>query len=55
MVEQAVRDARLLGDVTDPRGVVPLARKDPHCRLDDETALLLAPGLALAGGSRLCD
>ena len=51
VVEQAVGDARLLGDVADARGVVALAREDADGRLDDEAALLLAPGLALAGGA----
>ena len=51
VVEQAVRDARLLGDVADAGGVVAVAREDAHGGVDDEAALLLAPGLTVAAGA----
>ena len=45
MVEQAVRDAGLLGDVADARGVVAVAGEDADGGVDDEAPLLLARGL----------
>ena len=51
MVEQAVRDACLLGDVADARGVVAVAGEDAHGRVEDEAALLLARGLPVAAGA----
>ena len=33
VVEEPVRDTCLLGDVADPARVVPLAREDPHRRV----------------------
>ena len=50
MVEQAVRDACLLRDVADAGGVVAVAREDAHGGVEDEAALLLAPGLTVAAG-----
>ena len=41
VIEQPVRDARLLGDVADARGVVALAREDADGRVEDQPALLL--------------
>ncbi len=41
MVEEAVRDARLLRDVADARGVEAVAREDAHGRVEDLPALLL--------------
>jgi hypothetical protein len=40
VVEEPVRDSRLLGDVTDPRGVIALAREDADGRVEDEPALV---------------
>ena len=51
MVEQPVRDARLLGDVADAGGVVAVAREDAHGRVEDEAPLLLARGLTVAAGA----
>ena len=45
VVEQAVRDAGLLGDVADARGVVAVAGEDADGGVDDQAPLLLAPGL----------
>ena len=42
VVEEAVRDARLLGDVADARRVVALAREHTHGRVEDQTPLPLA-------------
>jgi hypothetical protein len=36
-----VRDTGFLGDVTDPAGVVALARKDAHGRVENEPTLVL--------------
>ena len=41
VVEQTVRDACFLGDVTDPAGVVALARKDAHGSVENEPTLVL--------------
>ena len=41
VVEQAVRDARLLGDVADARGVEALVREHPDGGVEDETPFLL--------------
>ncbi len=41
VVEQAVRDPRLLGDVADPRTVVAAAREHAHGRVEDQLSLLL--------------
>ena len=51
MVEQAVRDACLLRDVADAGGVVAVAREHAHGGVEDEAALLLAPGLTVAAGA----
>ena len=51
MVEQAVRDARLLGDVADARGVVAVAGEDADGGVEDQAALLLACRLTVAGGA----
>jgi len=40
VVEESVRDARLLGDVADSRGVEALAGEDAHRRLEDPPPLL---------------
>ena len=45
VVEEPVRDARLLGDVADAGGVVAVAGEDADGGVEDEAALLLAPGL----------
>ena len=50
MVEQAVRDACLLGDVADPGRVEAVAREHAHGRVEDVPALLLR-----AEGSVACD
>jgi hypothetical protein len=44
VVEEAVRDAGLLGDVADARGVVALAGEDPDGRVEQEPSLLLLRG-----------
>src|SRR6476620_10210375 len=41
VVEQAVRETRFLGDVTDPAGVVALARKHAHGSVENEPTLVL--------------
>jgi hypothetical protein len=41
VVEQTVRDTRFLGDVTNPAGVVALARKDAHGSVENEPTLVL--------------
>ena len=41
VVQQAVRDACLFGDVTDARGVVALAREHAHGRVENEPTLVL--------------
>src|SRR5262249_61777614 len=41
VVQQAVRDPGLLGDVSDARLVIPLPREDTHGRVEDETPLVL--------------
>ena len=55
MVEQAVRDPRLLGDVTHPGGVVAAAGEDPDGSVEDESSLLLARRLPIARRALLCD
>ena len=40
VVEEPVRDAGLLRDVADPRGVVALPREDPHRRVQEQPALV---------------
>ena len=55
MVEQAVRDARLLGDVADARGVEAVAREDAHRGVEDPATLLLGARLALALRALLSD
>ena len=40
MVEEPVRDPRLLGDVADAAGVVALRREDADGRVEDEAALV---------------
>ncbi len=40
MVQEPVRDARLLGDVADPGRVVAVASEDPHGRREDQPALV---------------
>ncbi len=42
VVQQPVRDARLLGDVADARGVEPVAREHANGGVEDPPALLLA-------------
>ena len=39
MVQEPVRDARLLGDVADARGVVAVAGEDAHGRVEDQAPL----------------
>ena len=51
MVEQAVGDACLLGDVADAGGVVAVACEHAHGGVEDQAALLLAPGLTVAAGA----
>ena len=41
VVEQPVRDAGLLGDVTDAAVVIAAAREDPHGGVEEQPALLL--------------
>ena len=55
VVEQAVRDPSLLGDVTDARGVVAVAGEDANGGIDDEATLLLARGLPVAARALACD
>ena len=55
VVEQAVRDPRLLGDVADARGVVAVPGEDANGGVDDEAALLLARGLPVAPRALACD
>ena len=50
VVEQAVRDPRLLGDVADARGVVAVSGEDADGGIEDQAALLLARGLPVAPG-----
>ena len=52
VVEQAVRDARLLGDVADARGVEALAREHAHGGVEDQTPFLLRTCRALGQGRR---
>ena len=47
MVQEPVRDARLLGDVADPGRVVAVAGEDPHSGREDLPALV---GGRTAGG-----
>ena len=49
VVEQAVRDAGLLGDVTDAGGVVAVAGEDADGSVEDEAAFLLARRLPVPG------
>ena len=51
MVEQSVRDAGLLRDVADAGGVVAVACENAHGCVEDEAALLFAPGLTVAAGA----
>ena len=46
-----MRDAGLLGDVTDPRGVVAVPREDADGGVEDEAALLLTCRLTVSGGA----
>ena len=48
VVEQAVRDPGLLGDVADARGVEAVSGEDANRGVEDPATLLLGPGLALA-------
>ena len=41
MVEQSVRDTRLLGDVADARGVEALVREHPDGGVENQTPFLL--------------
>jgi hypothetical protein len=41
VVEEAVRDARLVGDVAHPGRVEALVREDPHRGVEDDAPLLL--------------
>jgi alpha-methylacyl-CoA racemase len=52
VVQQAMRDARFLGDVTDARCVEPLAREDADGCVEDQTPFLFSTGCALAQGRR---
>ena len=52
VVEQSVRDARLLGDVTDARGVEALVREHPDGRVENETPFLLRSCRTLDQGGR---
>ena len=52
VVEQAVRDARLLGDVADARRVEALVREHAHGRVEDQTPFLFGTGGALGQGRR---
>ena len=52
MVEQAVRDARLFGDVADARGVEALAREHADRGVEDQTPFLFGTGRALGQGRR---
>ena len=54
VVEEAVRDARLLGDVADAGGVVAVPCEDADGGVDDQAALLLACRLTVSGGALLC-
>jgi hypothetical protein len=40
VVEQTVRDTRVLGDVADARAVVAALGEDAHGRVEDELALV---------------
>jgi hypothetical protein len=40
VVDEAVRDARLLGDVADPRGMEALPCEDAHSSCEQQLALL---------------
>jgi len=51
VIEQAVRDASLLRDVPHARGVIAVAREHADGSVEDEAALLLAPGLTVAAGA----
>ena len=51
VVEQAVRDACLLRDIAHAGGVVAVACEDAHGCVEDEAALLFAPGLTVAAGA----
>ena len=51
MVEQAVRDACLLRDIAHAGRVVAVACEDAHGCVEDEAALLFAPGLTVAAGA----
>ena len=48
MVEQAVRDPGLLGDVADARGVEAVSGEDANRGVEDPATLLLGAGLAFA-------
>ena len=52
MVEQAVRDARLLGDVADTGRVEALAREHAHGGVEDQAPFLLRSRRALGQGRR---
>ena len=52
VVEQAVGDAGLLGDVADTRRVEALVREHADGRVEDQTTLLFGTGCALAQGRR---
>ena len=45
VVDEAVGDARLVGDVGDAARVEPLAREHPHRRVEDQAALVDRGGL----------
>jgi hypothetical protein len=48
VVEQAVRDARLLGDVAHARGVEPSSREHAYGCVEDLAPLLLGPALPVS-------
>src|SRR4051812_10625890 len=53
VVEEPVRDARLLGDVAHTGGVVAVPREDADGSVDDQATLLLARRLTVSGGTLL--
>jgi crotonobetainyl-CoA:carnitine CoA-transferase CaiB-like acyl-CoA transferase len=52
VVQQAVRDAGLLGDVADARSVEPFPREDANGCVEDQTPFLFRTGCALGQGCR---
>ncbi len=55
VVQEAVRDARLLRDVADPRRVEASSREDPHGRVEDLAPLLLGASLTVCRPAPSCD